>query len=158
MNIANCLAHLLCLWWQLSLPSDAGIVVTPPNNQPVAINSTDNVTFVCNISDTDAGRAGGEALWQVQDFQIPNGLNNALRLSFVDFGVIVEELVRGITRVTINGQAREAYRTRFSLSDPNTIIVRCIASAVAPNMDPIIDTGDPLSIILFGMLQTLFQL
>lgn len=121
----------------------AVVLVAPPTDQFIDVNSLDNVTFLCNNSNTEDAE---NPVWQVQGRQIPNTEGDPDRQSFAAIGVFVDVVGNGTTQLTITSGARDSYRTTL---DTTTISIQCSVFITAS--PPRSEVGDLLSVTTFGM-------
>lgn len=118
----------------------SSIVVVPPINQFIPVNSTENVTYTCNVS------SAGNAVWQVQGRQIQND-DNPVRTNFADIGIFVNVISAGVTQVIITSDARLYY---LNASTPNPNITLVCFSFPGGSLPTVM--GDQLNVTTFGLL------
>lgn len=124
------------------------IVVNPPTNQFRAINSSENVTFSCNVT----GAAGGNtlpfrnAVWSVLQLQIPNDQDSPLQRNFASIGIFVDVKEQGITELTITSEARTLYFT----DTPPTPNITIMCSAFTDGNLPVGEDGNQINVTTFG--------
>ena len=131
MNLLVYLVVLLQFWFGWC----SNVVVIPPVNQLVPQTSTENVSYLCNIS---SATAGGEAVWAVQGRQVPDDV--ARRMEYAVLGVFINFLVPGVTELVADSNARDLFG--------GNIAVQCIGTV--PGSPPTTVSGDMLSIITYG--------
>ena len=128
----------------LHLCAGSDIVVTPSAHQFVALNSTDNVTYTCNVTGSDQD---GSAVWEIQELQILNDESNSLRRSFANLGITVQVVVPGITELTITPEARLSYLN----GDPSTPNITVQCALFSNDNFPLGEVGEKLNVTTFGM-------
>lgn len=121
------------------------LVVTPSSHQFIAINCTDNVTFTCDATggDTTSTR---EAVWEVQDRQIQNDEDSALRRAFEEIGIFLSVIQNGVTEVIITSGARNWYLTQ----SPPIYNITVMCSSFTDERSPLLEVGDVLNVTTFG--------
>jgi hypothetical protein len=120
--------------------------VDPPSNQFRAINSTENVTFSCDVTGDDVVLGSREAVWAVLQRQIPNEADSQLRLNFAAIGIIVERIGSGITNLTITSEARVSYFDDM----PSTPNITVLCAAFSNSSLPTGEVGDQINVTTFG--------
>lgn len=112
--------------------------MVPENDQSLPINSPENVTFTCNVSDFNSLER--QAIWEVEQRQIQGGINS-VRTAFENIGIFIEARGVGVTDLIVTRMARMQYQD-------SGLMVRCTAfTLVEP---PITELGDVLFVRTYG--------
>ena len=109
----------------------------PSSSQFVAVNSSVNITFSCNISVPDGNSMDTSAVWVISNRQI----NVADVPIFASVGVFIELLNQTMISITFTRESRQTFGDTLSLM--------CAASTPGP--PPIINFSPLLSVTSFGM-------
>ena len=133
------------VWHSALICSGSIIVVDPPTHQFVPVNSTENVTFTCDVTGGNALPAR-DAVWAVLQRQIPNDENSQLRDDFANIGIFVDVLEEGVTVLTITSEARMLYLT----GTPPTQNITVMCAAFSSSSLPIGEEGDQINVTTFG--------
>lgn len=139
MEMGNFVVLFLFILHSAVVCTGSSIAVDPPTHQFMAINSTENVTFICNVT----GSSTRDAVWAVQQRQIPNDQDTVIRRNFAGIGVFIEVLEPGITALIITSQARMFYLNETPTM-PN-ITVMCASFTGTSG-----EEGDLINITTFG--------
>lgn len=123
----------------------SNLVVTPSSHQFVAINSTENVTFICDATGGDTTLVR-DAVWEVQDRQIQNDQDNALRIAFSEIGIFLCVLQAGVSEIIITSDARMWYLNE----DPPIYNITVVCSSFTDERSPLLEVGDVLNVTSFG--------
>lgn len=112
LGLYSALTFSVCQSWQYHYPvhlphtTDCqSIVVTPPTNQTVPINSDVNVTYNCIV---DGGRL---AEWVFNTIQVPSG--SSLVQTLARAGIFIEEgITANETNIVITRRGRETFSNK----------------------------------------------
>ena len=123
------------------------IEVSPSTDQFIAVNSMENVTFSCDVRETN----GASAVWTVQGRQIPNDplVDNPTRGSFEALGVFISVMDVGLTEVTITSMARLFFLNGSATPTPNVTVLCSSFIGTFGTID-----GDILTVTTFGPYET----
>ena len=126
-----------------SVATGVVINVSPPTDQFIAINSTENVTFSCDVRETGSS----SAVWTVQGRQIPNDplVDNPTRRSFENLGVFISVEDMGLTDVIITSIARLSFLNSATTPTPNVTV---LCSSFVGSFGTV--DGDILTVTTFG--------
>jgi hypothetical protein len=115
----------------------SAISVMPETDQYLAISSTLNVTFTCNVSEDELNSVGRRAVWEVESRMI----DNATRSLFESVGIFLETRSPGVADLIVTGVAGEQY-------NESMVMVRCLAETAA--VPPSVEIGPTLFVRFFG--------
>ena len=108
----------------------------PASDVSLPINSPENVTFTCNVSQDESNMVERQAIWEVEGRQIQSG---PVRDAFARIGVLIEEEEVGIVDLIVTSEGRMVFQ--------DGIMVRCTAFTLNP---PVTEVGEPLFIRTYG--------